>query len=277
MIRLPSITLDEDAIDALNRLQARIDALPTFDERRQRAKAIFSQYNRKGNPLFDKVRDALTTMCSGAERCAYCEDSKSDEVEHIFPKDLYPEKCFDWNNYLYACGPCNGPKNNKFAIFKRSDGVFQEINTSNRTPAVETPDGDPVLINPRTEDPLEFCMLDLALTFKFVIIATPGSREYHRADYTYNTILRLNDQREYLRKARKSAFQMYKARLFEYVAKRNQGATEEQLQKIIDGIKKEAHPTVWKEMQRQYQKGILQKVNVELENLFASAPEALDW
>ena len=28
-------------------------------------------------------------MCSGAERCHYCEDSKADEVEHLLPKDAY--------------------------------------------------------------------------------------------------------------------------------------------------------------------------------------------
>jgi hypothetical protein len=36
----------------------------------------------------------------------------TDEAEHINPKDLYLERVFDWANYLYACGPCNGPKSN---------------------------------------------------------------------------------------------------------------------------------------------------------------------
>ena len=47
----------------------------------------------------------------------YCEDSVGDEVEHHRPKNLYPDHTFLWDNYLYACGPCNGPKNNRFAVF----------------------------------------------------------------------------------------------------------------------------------------------------------------
>ena len=47
--------------------------------------------------------------------------------------------------------------------------------------------------------------------------------------------------------------------------------------KIIDGIKKEAHPTVWKEMQRYYNIGKLDLVDKELKKLFDDAPEALTW
>ena len=68
------------------------------------------------NPTFRKVRESLTRMCSGAQRCVYCEDSVGDEVEHIEPKDLYPCLVFLWTNYVYACGRCNGGKSNKFAV-----------------------------------------------------------------------------------------------------------------------------------------------------------------
>ena len=48
----------------------------------------------------------------------YCEDSVADEVEHFRPKDLYPDVVFAWRNYLYACGQCNGGKNNRFSIVR---------------------------------------------------------------------------------------------------------------------------------------------------------------
>jgi len=277
MIQLITQFPDQETLDHLKGLQDKVDILGTFEARAEKAKKLFEQRNKKGNRTFDKVKETLTKMCSGAERCVYCEDSKCDEVEHIFPKDLYPEKCFTWDNYVYACGPCNGPKNNQFAIFRQSDGAFQIVNPSHREASIEPPPGDAVLLNPRMEDPLAYCILDLASTFKFVITANPASREYRRADYTFNTVLRLNDQREYLRQARKSAFSMYKARLFEYTVKKGNGAEPAQLEKMIDGIKKEAHPTVWKEMQRQHKMGILKKFNQEIANLFDASPEALDW
>lgn len=216
-------------------------------------------------------------MCSGANRCVYCEDSVSDEVEHIYPKDLYPGKCFDWNNYVYACGPCNGPKNNQFAVFRNSDGAFKIVNSSRGQEAVEPPSGDAVLLNPRLENPLDYCMLDLSSTFKFVITAEPGTRNYIRACYTFNTILRLNDQREYLRKARANAYTMYRARLYEYTKQKERGVDQVQLYKLIDGIRTEAHPTVWKEMQRQHRMSILNKFDGNLDALFKASPEALDW
>jgi hypothetical protein len=238
---------------------------------------LFPLRNKKGNPTFDKVKEKLSALCSGAERCAYCEDSKGDEVEHIYPKDLYPSRCFEWDNYLYACGPCNGPKNNQFAIFRDADGVFQAVQPPKGQLAVEPPSGEAVLLNPRVEDPLNYCMLDLATTFKFVIIAPRGTKEYDRANYTFNTVLKLNDQREYLRKARKSAYGNYRARLLEYNHQKGQGATPEQLAVLQKGIRGEAHPTVWKEMQRYHSMGLLIHVDAALDALFVASPEALTW
>ena len=102
--------LPADAADALAELQRDIDARLTYRERVAAGKSAFSSKNRRGDATFDKVREALTAMCAGRCRCMYCEDSAADEVEHFWPKDLYPEHVFAWLNYLYACGPCNGPR-----------------------------------------------------------------------------------------------------------------------------------------------------------------------
>jgi uncharacterized protein (TIGR02646 family) len=208
-------------------------------------------------------------MCSGAQRCCYCEDSAADEVEHIKPKDLYPEETFVWENYLYACGPCNGPKNNRFAVFNPATGAFTDV-TRKRGDTIKPPvKGDPVLINPRREDPLDFMELELRDTFFFLPIDEEGSREYQRADYTIK-VLRLND-RDDLTIARAEAFGSYKARLYEYVGRRDSGATRNQLQELVRALRRMHHPTVWREMKRQ------RNLIGEIGELFEQAPEALEW
>lgn len=265
-------------LDKLKKFQCEIDLLGTFEEQSAKAKAMFSSKNTKKNPVFKDVKKNLTDMCNSTRRCVYCEDSLGDEVEHIFPKDLYPGKCFDWNNYVYACGPCNGPKNNKFAVFKKPGGKFVEVNPPKGTAATKPPAGDPAIINPRIEDPLTFAILDIKDTFKFIPLPGLSAKKKKMAEYTFNDVLRLNDaEREPLRQARENAYHMYSSHLFKYVAKKKSGASQAAMDKIIEWIKKENHPTVWKEMQRYYKQGLLAKVDTEVNDLFGAAPEALDW
>lgn len=274
MIQLPeNITPSATTLEKLKDYQEQIDKLGTFEEKSDKAKTMFSSKNKK---VFDEIKVQLTNMCSGARRCVYCEDSVADEVEHIHPKDLYPEMCFRWDNYVYACGSCNGPKNNKFAVFRSDNGEFQIVNPPRGQRATAPPVGEDALINPRKENPLDFCELDLEFTFQFVVIADEGTRGYAKASYTYNEVLRLNE-REFLRIARKNAFGNYKARLYEYTYKKKNGSAQIELDKMIEGIKSESHPTVWKEMQRYHVKGRLHKIDKELETLFIQSPEAIGW
>lgn len=278
MIKLhDQVKPDQAILTKLAKYQKAIDDLPSFEEKRVKAKSAFSSRNKKGNQVFDAVKIKLSELCSGARRCAYCEDNVADEVEHIYPKDIYPNMCFSWDNYVYACGPCNGPKNNKFAIFKHADGQYVEVNTKNPKPVDLPPPGDAVLINPRIEDPMEYCMLDIKDTFKFVIIAEENTREHKRVHYTFNEVLCLNDQREYLRQARMNAYGNYRSRLYTYAHEKNSGAAKAVLDKMIEGIQKEAHPTVWKEMQRYYKQNFLVSFDQQLHQLFTACPEALDW
>lgn len=221
------------------------------------------------NKAFRRVRSTLTSMCAGAKRCMYCEDSAADEVEHHRPKDLYPEHVFDWENYLYACGPCNGPKNNRFAVFA-SDGSLVDVTRKRNQPVRPPVKGNPVLLHPRIENPLEYMMLDiLGDTFLFVPTAAAQSREFERAAYTIQ-LLRLN-QRDYLPVARREAYRSYKSRLADYVHMRDAGASSSTLGLMIDAIRRMQHPTVWSEMSRQ------SNLIPELTHLFAPAPEALTW
>lgn len=56
---------------------------------------------------FQPVRDELSRMSHGRDRCMYCEDSLGTDIEHFYPKASFPERAFVWDNYLLACRHCN--------------------------------------------------------------------------------------------------------------------------------------------------------------------------
>lgn len=275
MIQLPNATISQTVLDKLKTYQTEIDALPTFAEKSAKAKASFKSKNKRGNKTFDAVKIGLTEMCSGARRCAYCEDSVGDEVEHIRPKDFFPESCFVWDNYVYACGNCNSPKNNKFAVFRDDNGDFYEVNLHI---GKEPPKGKDAMINPRNENPMDYCILDLSGTFKFVVFPSLNPNDKKKAEYTFETVLNLNESpREFLRKAREEAYEDYKARFEKYCNEKKGNNNQTKLDKMIKGIKQKQHPTVWKEIQRHYNQGWLKQLDEELHNLFEESLEALDW
>ena len=269
MLKLPNTSLSRNTQTGLRGLQRRINVLSSYEAKVHSAKSLFAQQNRADNPIFRSVRKTLSQMCSGAQRCAYCEDSSADEVEHIKPKDLFPEVTFVWSNYLYACGPCNGPKNNQFAVLLYGTGALVDVTRRVGQPIVPPRRGKPACINPRRENALQFMELDLIDTFYFLPSAPVGSIEYVRADYTI-TVLRLNE-RDLLPAARKEAYLSYRARLVEYIAKRDAGFSQNDLDDLIKALQRMGHPTVWAEMKRQ------QLLIRELSTLFARAPEALKW
>ncbi|MBW4475018.1 MAG: hypothetical protein KME45_32255 [Stenomitos rutilans HA7619-LM2] len=269
MIQLPDLTLPETTQNRLNRWQMIVDGVSTYKGKVSTGKSLFSSYNTTRNTTFKQVRQVLTEMCSGARRCAYCEDSVADEVEHIKPKDLYPESVFVWENYLYACGPCNGPKNSQFAVFSSMTARFTNVTRGRNAPVVPPESGDPVLINPRIENPLDFFHLDLAGTFYFLPRFQLNAKNKERAEYTIK-ILRLNE-RDYLARAREEAFNSYRARLSEYISHKVSGVEETQLDNRVKALQRMQHPTVWREMQRQ------QALIPELSDLFDQAPEAILW
>jgi hypothetical protein len=269
MVRLPATALPEPAASQLTALQLVVDSQSHYAARIAKAKSEFRLRNVKTNPTFKTVRETLAAMCRGAQRCAYCEDSAADEVEHIKPKHLFPERVFVWDNYLFACGPCNGPKNTRFAVFDPQTGGLTEIGRLDTAGLANSPPGDDVMVNPRKEDPLLFLELDLVDTFEFLPAFGTNPRDRQRALYTRD-ILRLN-KRDYLIKARRNAFGSYVARLKEYIAEKGKGASADALLLLVNGIQNMEHQSVWCEMQRQQQRIPLLKA------LFADAPEALSW
>jgi uncharacterized protein (TIGR02646 family) len=266
MVPIPDRRLPRSDAAQLANYQASVDARPDYPSRVEAAKAEFKARNTARNATFRDVRQTLNEMCHGSRRCMYCEDAPADEVEHFKPKDLYPEVVFAWRNYLYACGICNGPKNNHFTIVSRNR--LHDVTRGRGHPIVPPRKGRPALINPREEDPLDFLMLDLMNTFEFVIISPPGSIAHERARYTLE-VLRLNE-REYLRRARRTTFEAYCSLLRDFgdVVRARDRARADRIKRAILELN---HATVWAEMKRQ--RGHI----AELGALFDRAPEALTW
>lgn len=269
MLQLQNRPLPAATATQLRKYQNHINQQATYAEQVAEGKKKFAQYNTNQSKTFRTVRDTLKLMCPGALRCAYCEDSAYDEVEHIRPKDLYPEQVFVWENYLYACGRCNGPKNNRYAVFSHKSGNFVEVTRKRDQPVVPPEPGDHVFLDPRTENPLDFIELDLRDTFYFTPTGLPTSRNYQRAQFTIE-VLQLNDRDE-LPLARRQAYDSYKARLSEYIHAKVQNKPQTDLNNLVESLKRMNHPTVWQEMKRQH------LLHPQLTMLFHQAPEALDW
>ncbi len=87
----------------------------------------------KNNYKHPDNKDALKN--ASFDKCIYCESKVSHvyygDVEHIKPKDSYPDLEFVWENLGYVCAKCNGTKSNKY-------------------------DEDCPFIDPYKEDPSEF-------------------------------------------------------------------------------------------------------------------------
>jgi len=266
---LADVGLTVAAASQLSAYQHQVDAGPDYAARVSLARDLFGRRNKKRDPAFGPVRDALAQMCGGTVRCCYCEDSLADEVEHIRPKDLYPEATFVWANLLYACGPCNGPKNSKFAILDPMTGGLIDVTRPRGAPVRAPSAGDGALIDPRGENPKDFLELDLGGTFYFLAVEGLPPRQRTRADYTID-ILGLNS-RDVLVSARRNAFGSYLARLEQYAERRMNGGPAEEMVVLVEDLLATPHRTVWLEMQRQ------QQLYPKLQLLFAAAPEALTW
>ena len=269
MIRLQKKTLPLDVLKKLKEYQERVNQAGDYEARVKDAAKRFRRHNNKTNKVFKVVRRLLNEMNPGVLRCAYCEDSVGDEVEHIKPKSLYPEDVFNWSNYLYACGRCNGPKNNKWAVFSQQDGKLTTVQRGRNDPIKPPLSGKSVFINPRAEDPFNFLMLDLRDTFEFVALGAEGSQEHQRANYTIQ-VLGLND-RDDLAVQREYAYQAFLALLKLYIEQMGANASSEELDRISKALVNHQHLTVWKEMIRQRNK------LPRLRELFDQVPNAIEW
>lgn len=267
MLRLWDPGLTRATLEGLEHYQEEVNEAGDYAAQVAKAKSAFNNRNRRTNIVFREVREALARMAGDAMRCGYCEDSAADEVEHIRPKDLYPQSVFFWPNYVYACGPCNGRKLNKLSVID-AGGAMVDITRARGTPVIAPVDGLPALIDPRSEDPMQFFDMDLQGTFVVLEALDLSPSDEARAKFTIE-LLGLN--RDLLLTTRRDAYLGYRARLLEYAALAEQGAERSELEAIRSSLLRSPHPTVWEEMKRQA------KLIEELRVLFTSVPEALDW
>ncbi len=270
MLPLPQIGPDEALLTQLAGWQDAVNAEADYPARVAKAKASWKSH--RDSRTMQDVAVSLEQMCCGGRRCAYCEDSLADEVEHIWPKSLYPALVFDWLNYLYACGPCNRKKGASFAVYPAASGTWQCVSRKKDDAVIEPPSGEMVFVDPRCEHPTRFFMLDVgeADTHTFRFETMPGLliRERERADYTLAQ-LPLNDRP--VCDERRDQYGNYRARLCEYVEAKRSGEPQTQLDRRRDALLRLRHQTVWFEMKRQQAK------IPELAALFARATESLGW
>lgn len=297
MLKIISSTISPTTQTHLNNQQADINGQASYEEQVNRAATLWN--GKEGSipkkAAFLEIKAKLTENAVGEHYCNYCEHNEHSDIEHIYPKGLYPNKAFVWENYMWACKKCNsGLKLDKFKIFNPlGSSTIQDITPQhNPRTYVQPPNEDALLVNPRVDTPLDYLFLDLN---SGILIAHPNltaPRDIERANYTLE-LLKI-DIREGLKKARIIARKGFINSLKRYIiAKKATSFAEleecmEELHPVtfIDSLEVEKtttcssikadiltrnHPTVWKEMQRQH-------IQIpKLTKLFSQAPEALEW
>lgn len=297
MIRLSSRNLSAATLTYLRGKQSVVDAQMTFTQKSLRATLSWDgkSSSAAGALHFGLIRTKLIAMCIAIEICVYCENNEATDIEHVFPKKLYPSKTFVWGNYVLACSKCNTRhKSDKFKIFIPATSVTAVDITLPRGTYIKPKNQAALFINPRVEEPMNFMQLDLASDqFLFTEIAAPGTRDYQRAAYTIE-LLGLNS-RGALIAARRSALKFYINRLETYVRVNNSTSFGEiqlifnndfdpvdttlpfisEKQRLMDTLKQDIldypHTTVWKELIRQ--RAALPKTNA----LIGQLPIILSW
>jgi uncharacterized protein (TIGR02646 family) len=279
--------------------QAIIDVLLP-DQRAKRAQALWDSKSsaKSGEAAFTEVKETLIGMCVSTELCNYCEQSEATDIEHIHPKSFFPERTFQWPNYLLACKTCNTHyKLDQFAVFTPAQSATAvPLQRGQPSPSL-----DAAFIDPRVEDPMQYLFLDIrGKSFQLILhpslqVSPPSLtnlRAIAKAEATLE-VLQIG-KRAALARARKNAFLFYQDQLERYQKVRDAttwsdleqlaqdpclvdrtNTFEAEQQEMMAGLKQNitehSHPTVWREMQRQHQHLLKTK------QLFEDVPDALNW
>lgn len=266
MIKITPSNLPESTQRHLEEQQAKITAKGSYAEKVSEGKKLWANKSSAHFAKGKHIRSALEKCCTGRMRCQYCEDSVADEIEHIYPKDLYPEFAFSWNNYVYSCGICNSTyKGSQFSVFDANNNAVDITRPPKRR--VEQPvAGRPLFIDIRNEDPFDFFNLDFT-TGIFTSKSDIDSQEYKRAMYTIK-ILQLN--RDILTSGRKCAYRVFLHEIKAYTQGPESGVESNNFKTLKETIILSSHMTVWNMM----------KTNAndvqELKAIFDDYPELLN-
>lgn len=297
MIRLTSKNIKAATQSHLDSVQQTILGESVFADQAKKASSSWDSKtsSQAAKDAFAEIKATLISMCVGVEICVYCENNEATDIEHIFPKKMYPERAFSWDNYVLACSKCNTThKSDNFKVFNPQNSAIEFDVRPPRGTYLQPPTDDALFINQRIEDPMDLLELDLVsqqfvFTEKFPI----GTREHLKAKYT-KELLGLNS-RAALVTARKQAVKYFRDRLGKYVEAQKStnfaeleaaidddfggvnvaAAFNDEKVRIQEAIKKDVleypHPTVWKELMRQ-------RANLPRINSFVNqVPEVLTW
>lgn len=296
MIHLPFRELPAKQQRYLDKKQDEINRKTGLELQFKRAdKSWNGQKFSKAGSHFNIVRDILWEMGPPCKTCAYCGRSTGTSIDHIFPKRLFPERTFVWENYLMSCTDCNSNyKRSNFAVFVPAGSAnLVEIEAKEGDWSVP-PSSDAAFINLREEQPEDYLILDIVgRTFAFVEAHPENTREWWIGNYTVK-LLKLNARAELVEEREKAA-RFFIQMLEKYVSVKN-ASTVDQLrglltdwdpgfseatilesakntfqERIKSQVLKHHQPGVWRELKRQ--RAQLSKTN----HLFQQVPEALDW
>jgi uncharacterized protein (TIGR02646 family) len=292
-----NIIIESTLLDFLKNKQEKIKQKLHFGEKVTKAAALWDAKtsSKQGKEAFFLIKEKLKGFCIGKTRCCYCEDNEAADIEHIYPKRLFPLRAFMWENFLFVCKQCNtGHKLDNFAIFSPANStsvIEYRSGHSLKQPLTE----DTVFINPRENDPLSILWLNLKTgVFDVHPKFDEASREKKMADYTLK-LLRLNER---LAAARVNAAREFIKDLKQYTGIKESldfddvkkhiyfpdevdetmpfdKVRQNALTQIEKRIKQRPHLTVWRELQRQQKMYPADFPNVH--PLFTKSPEALEW
>jgi uncharacterized protein (TIGR02646 family) len=192
--------LSPNALSHLQTLQNQVDNEPDMEAKYKCAAQLWqTRKNRIPNRAnWDEIEQKLKNGGPRPGLCHYCEFDRIAATEHICPKKHFPDRSFQYANYLLACYRCNSiNKGDKFAVFS-PPGSNSWVNLiQSRGSYLLPPTDDAVLINPRIENPNDFLELDL-MTGKLVPKPSTEIRNVEKAKYTID-LLGLNSDDNLLR------------------------------------------------------------------------------
>jgi uncharacterized protein (TIGR02646 family) len=285
-----SLELSQEALDKLDQLQKEIDQVIPYQQKVEKAQSLWKskEGNNAGEKTFTEIRTKLKELCVSIGVCNYCEQSEASDIEHIAPKSFFPEHTFKWGNYLLACKQCNtGYKLDRCFVINDLDEVIPVPRS------IEPPFKEMAFINPKTEDPNHFMIINTQ-TFKFSIHEDLPKKDKNKAEKTIE-ILNLNE-RDTLIAARKSSADYFYERL-DRLSRILKAATIDEIEWLLSPYDKYLDPTLSleqlkEEIKKGFKRNILEyqhpsvwyaikkvesKMTPKWKKLFAEIPEALTW
>lgn len=190
------------SVKFLQRWQRQVDSETEFSKQVEAA-SLFQSKNRTVNATFNEVRKKIYSAAPGDCMCVYCECSLCNRIDHCLPKALFPERTFDYFNFVPCCATCNEIKSSRASLMVGHTVVELPLGLR---PSAASPSG---FLDPWVDDLYQFYTVDIVSTF--FVIPRDGLQPFARKR-AWNTIklLKLNERDVLIRK-RRDSYQQYLA------------------------------------------------------------------